>query len=69
MQTLHGNVVSQLTDAERLNEIAEILALGLVRLRAGQSSELSRARGESSLDCVAAQSGHDNRLKSEEALR
>jgi hypothetical protein len=49
------------TDArERIAEIGEILALGLVRLRARQSSELARAAGESSLASVATQSGHAN---------
>ena len=44
--------------AERLDEVAEILAAGLVRLKAPKSSALSAHRGESSLDCVAHQSGH-----------
>jgi hypothetical protein len=44
--------------AERLAEIAEILATGLIRLRARQSSHLSADCGESSLDCLAQQSGH-----------
>jgi hypothetical protein len=43
---------------ERLGEIADILASGLIRLQARKSSELSRACGESSLDCAAHQSGH-----------
>jgi hypothetical protein len=43
---------------ERLGEIAGILATGLIRLLARKSSELSRACGESSLDCAAHQSGH-----------
>jgi hypothetical protein len=45
---------------ERIAEIGEILALGLVRLRARQSSQLSGGNGESSLACVAHQSGHGN---------
>jgi hypothetical protein len=48
------------TPVERLTELGEILALGLVRLRARQSSELARAAGESSLACVASQSGDAN---------
>jgi hypothetical protein len=43
---------------ERLAEIADLLAAGLMRLRARQSSHLSRHCGESSLDCSAHQSGH-----------
>jgi hypothetical protein len=38
------------TPTERLDEIADILATGLMRLRALRSSPLSRDRGESSLD-------------------
>lgn len=47
---------------DRIAEIGEILALGLVRLRARQSTELSAAGGESSLDCVGTQSGHGNQV-------
>ena len=43
---------------ERLSEIAEILAKGLMRLRARKSSCLSGDHGESSLDCLTHQSGH-----------
>ena len=42
----------------RLAELGELLALGLVRLRAQQSSGTSGEGGESSLDCVGGQSGH-----------
>jgi hypothetical protein len=48
----------------RLNEIAEILAIGLMRLRGRQSSELSPHARESSLDCAARQSGPADVLKS-----
>ena len=47
---------------ERIAEIGQILAQGLMRLRARQSSELSRQNGESSLDFIAHQSGHRNHL-------
>jgi hypothetical protein len=47
-----------MTGPERLDEIAEILAAGLMRLRAHQSSPFSADRGESSLDCSGHQSGH-----------
>jgi hypothetical protein len=43
---------------EHLTEIAEILTLGLQRLIARQSSELSADSGESSLHYDASQSGH-----------
>jgi hypothetical protein len=44
----------------RINEIGEILALGLIRLRAKQSSQISRRDAENSLDCLGHQSGHAN---------
>ena len=47
-----------MTAPERLDEIAQILAKGLMRLRAGQSSPLSPDLGESSLDCADRQSGY-----------
>lgn len=50
-----------LTAADRIAEIGEILALGLIRLRARKSSQFSDVNGESSLDCVATQSGHSDR--------
>jgi hypothetical protein len=49
--------------AERLDEIAEILAAGLMRLRERQSSHLSGHDGESSLDCSASQRGHAEALE------
>jgi hypothetical protein len=55
MNALHP---SHLTVAERLAEIADILAAGLMRLRAWKSSQLSADQGESSLPCAAPQSGH-----------
>ena len=48
----------RLSAAERLDEIADILAAGLVRFRAHKSSLLSRDEGESSLDFSADQRGH-----------
>jgi hypothetical protein len=47
-----------MTAAERLDEIADILAAGLIRLRARKSSGLSRDYGESSLDFSPDQRGH-----------
>jgi len=52
----------QVTAAERLVEVAEILAFGLQRLHARQSSALPGDFGESSLDCPAPQSGAANIL-------
>jgi hypothetical protein len=43
---------------ERLAEIGEILATGLMRLRSRKSSPLSAVGGDSLLDCAAHPSGH-----------
>jgi len=51
-----------MTAAERLGAVAEILAVGLSRLKARQSSPISADLGESSLDCAGNQSGHANVL-------
>jgi hypothetical protein len=48
----------RMTARERIDEIAEILAAGLMRLRARKSSPLSRNHGESSLDFSPDQRGH-----------
>jgi hypothetical protein len=47
-----------MTAAEPLDEVAEILAAGLMRLRARKSSTLSPDTGESSLDFSVDQRGH-----------
>jgi hypothetical protein len=47
-----------MTAPERLDEIADILAGGLMRLRARKSSPLSGDGGESSLDYSPDQRGH-----------
>ena len=47
-----------ITPAERLDEIAEILAAGLMRLRARKSSSLSGDPGEIRLDFSPDQRGH-----------
>jgi hypothetical protein len=60
MNALHPK---HMAASERLDEIAEILTAGLMRLRARQSSQLSAAGGESLLDCPAHQSGHANALE------
>ena len=51
-----------MTAAERFEEIAEILALGLTRLGARQSSLKPANCGEGSLDFAAHQSGPANIL-------
>ena len=60
-----GNLMAPrlMSAAERLDEVAEILAVGLTRLRARQSTALPADLGESSLDCAGDPSGHANALK------
>jgi hypothetical protein len=65
MNALHPN---NMATSERLDEIGEILALGLMRLRARQSSRLYAGSGERSLDYVANQSGHANAHKRQGGL-
>jgi hypothetical protein len=48
------------TCAERLDEIAEILAAGLIRMRARMSSQISGVNGEFPLDIPDKWSGHPN---------
>jgi hypothetical protein len=48
----------RLSAPERLDEIADLLAAGLMRLRARQSTHLSVDWGESRLDFSASQRGH-----------
>jgi len=47
-----------MTAGERIAELGEILARGLVRVRARQSSQLSGDHGESCLHFAADQRGH-----------
>jgi len=47
-----------MTPAERLAELGEILALGLMRLHARKSSRLSVDCGESSVDFLPDRSAH-----------
>ena len=49
---------SRMSAAERLDEIADLLAAGVIRLSDGKSSQISADRGESSLDFSPRQSGH-----------
>jgi hypothetical protein len=53
------------TARERIAEIAEILAAGLMRLRARKSSQISPDLGEISLDILARQSGPDAHIARE----
>jgi hypothetical protein len=48
----------RLTPAERLAELGQILALGLMRLHARKSSRLSADCGESSVDFLPNRSTH-----------
>jgi hypothetical protein len=43
---------------ERISEIAQILAAGVLRLRSRQSSRIPAEGGESSVDFTGGQSGH-----------
>jgi hypothetical protein len=56
----HGVEPNQLSAGERIDEIADILAAGLIRLHSRKSSPLFLNIGDSSLDCPACQSGHAN---------
>jgi hypothetical protein len=49
---------NRMSTDERLAELAELLARGLVRLRAKQSSRLSACRESSFVDFDGTQSGH-----------
>jgi hypothetical protein len=53
------------TPSERLGEAAEILAAGLIRMRARMSSQKSADVGEISLDCNAQRSGPESNSRRE----
>jgi len=55
MSPLHPD---HMTGTERLAELGQILAAGLMRLRARKSSPLSADRGDSSVDFLPDRSGH-----------
>ena len=55
MNTLHSR---DLTDDERLAEIGEILAVGLIRLLGRKSSQIACDCRESLVDCSPHQSSH-----------
>ena len=48
----------RMTTAERLGELASILAAGLIRLQARKSRQLSEDQGDSCLDLSTLWSGH-----------
>jgi len=54
-----------LSATERLAEIADILALGLIRMRTRKSSPFFPTSGEISLDILADQSGPDPNIAGE----
>jgi hypothetical protein len=56
MNPLHPD---RMSSAERLAEIAGILAAGVIRLKGRQSRQLSARSRESSVDFTARQSRHD----------
>jgi hypothetical protein len=55
---MRAAVVLPVTPEERLSEVAEILAAGLMRVAARKSSEVCAVSGESSLHILPDQSGH-----------
>jgi hypothetical protein len=55
----------ELTAAERLAEIARLLAGGLIRMRGRMSSQKSADCGEISLDILADESGPDPNIAGE----
>jgi hypothetical protein len=59
MRTIHSPTTFGSSARARVAEIGHILALGLVRLKARQSSQMEDGTGESSLDCVGHQSGDE----------
>ena len=57
-----GSWFDHLTPTERLAELGQILAAGLMRLQARQSSQLSDDCGDSSVDFLPDRSGHADTL-------
>jgi hypothetical protein len=53
-------IPQELAPTDRIAEVAEILAAGLMRLRARKSSRIFGEGGESSVDFMPHQSGHAN---------
>ena len=52
---------ASMSTAERLAELAGLLATGLIRLNGNKSNNLSPDRGESSVDFASPKSGHATR--------
>lgn len=59
MSPLH---LDDMTGTERLAELGQILAAGLMRLHARKSSRLSADHGDSSVDFLPDRSGHADTL-------
>jgi hypothetical protein len=55
-----------MTPAERIREIGEILAAGILRLSARESARAASDRGDLSLDFPAHQSVHGRKAKTRE---
>ena len=62
----NGLAPDLLTPTERIAEIGALLATGLIRLHAAQSSRTSGMSRDSSLDCAADQSVHATALNETE---
>ena len=58
---MNGVNPDRLTPHERLAELGRVLAAGLIRMKARQSSPLSADRAESSVDLCGPKSGHATR--------
>ena len=58
---MNGVNPDRLTPAERLAEVGRILAAGLIRMKARQSSPLSADRAETFVDLSGPKSGHATR--------
>ncbi len=65
----NGALPERMSADERLAELAEILAAGLMRMRLPKSSALSADQRESSLDCLPHPSGHAGQLLPTEPTR
>jgi hypothetical protein len=61
----NGIKPDSLSATERSAEVAEILAIGLIRMRAKKSSPFLPTFGEISLDILADQSGPDPNIAGE----
>jgi hypothetical protein len=58
LSTPNAASLDHMSATERLDEIAELLAAGLLRARSAKSTALSADRGERFVDLSARESGH-----------